>query len=587
MKKVLFLQNRSWMALAALVVMIAGFVSCNKEFKNTLPELSAEDTAALNLGTRKALVILLDGAVGAEVRNLAPHNLTLLSDFSVYSYDALADYKSTEPMTRERGWANILTGVNAVKHGVDQSSMAGNHFDMYPSIISRFSQLKPEWETAAFGASASFIDTLAADATQRQSFNGDDAAVKDAVISSLQNDNAVLTLAQFSLIDEAGQAGSYSSADEGYKNAILQADEYIGEILAALRGRENFESENWLVIIASGNGSAIADNPAAAANNAYQDSRRNTLLFIYNPRFRSEGHLKPGTQIPYIGNAPLYAGHDEDSYSQVLNDDGLFDFGDQGSYTIQCKVKIPSGSYYYPAIIGKRESFGGGVPGWVFFLEGNLWQINFGQSGQGNTQVKGQPIMDDKWHTLTAVISQEGTDRMVYTYTDGVFSGNSANISGKGNINSPAPLTVGYIPGSRFGGGYTPNDYFITDIRIYNEALPAEYIAVNYCAVNVPSDDPYFDNLLGYWPSVSVTGDQELEDFSGNDHNMTVSQLNAVSFSDITNTVCPEINEEVYRIVPNSVDIANQLLGWYGILIPKDWKLDGKSWIPSFIDLEN
>ena len=566
-------------ALAA----IAFIVSCNKDFENTLPTPDS-DSIVLQNSERKTLLIIVDGAVGTEVKAAALPNIIQLADFSIHSFDGLADY-SQGAMTNETGWSNLLTGVKPDKHLVAGTDLSQNNFANYPSIFTHLKQVKPEWRTSAFAASQEVVDYIAEDATEKVAFAGDDAAVKDAVKNELATKDPVFLLAQFHAVDEAGKAGDYSVSDAGYKSALQQMDSYIGEIMTSLRARPSFKSENWMVIITSNKGSNVAADPDAAARNAYNDSRRNTFFLCYNPRFNSVNPARPGTVIPYIGTAPLYDGNNAASKSEVLDGGTTYDFGAEGSFTIQCKVKIKPGGYYYPAFLGKRESFDGGVPGWVFFLEGDVWQINFGQTGQGNTQVKGQSITDNNWHTLTAVIRQEGTNRMVYTYTDGVYSGNSANIAGKGNINSPAPLTVGWIDGSRYGGGYSPTGYYVTDVRIYNTALTEEYIAGNFCKINIADTDPYFNSLIGFWPCTSVSSAKEMADLSGNNHPMVVDLLNSSNFTELSTEVCPDISEEVYRTVPNSVDVASQIYRWYGILVPDNWSLDGKIWIPGYADV--
>ncbi len=579
-KRTLFNKKFTGLFLGATVISMMMF-SCNKDFVNTLKN-AGSDSTVIGKGERKTLLIIVDGAVGTEVRAAKPRNLSLLADFAIHSYDALADYNTTTGMSNAKGWSNILTGVKADKHQVTGTDFTGNNLAQYPSLIKHLKEKRPDWRTSAFVANKEVIDFLAADATEKNSFAGDDAAVKEAVKSELSSKNSAFVLAQFHKVDVAGTAGSYSVSDPGYKAAILKTDEYIGEILSALRGRPNYADENWLVIITSNKGSNVATDPAGAIRNAYQDSRRNTFFFAFNPRFNSLNPTRPGTIIPYIGTSPLYDGNNAASKAEALDGGTTYDFGAEGSYTISCKVKFKTGNYSYPAFLGKRDGFGGGKPGWVFFLEGNLWQINIGQVGQGNVQVKGQTVSDDKWHTLTAVIRQEGAKRMVYTYTDGVYSGNSADIAGKGNINSPAPLTVGFIKDSR---GSNPVGYFVTDLRIYNEALTAEYIASNFCKINITPDDQYRNNLLGFWPATSVSGTKKLTDFSGKGHDLTVDQLNSVSFTELSTQICPDISEEVYRTVPNSVDIANLVYLWYGIIVPDSWGLDGKIWVPTYSDI--
>ena len=187
--------------------------------------------------------------MGTEVRASNPRNLNLLADFAIHSYDALADYTTTTGISNAKGWSNILTGVKADKHKVTGTDFAGNNLAQYPSLIKHLKERRPEWRTSAFAANKDIIDFLASDATEKSSFAGDDAAVKEAVKKELSTQNPAFILAQFNKVDAAGLAGNYSATDAGYKAAILKTDEYIGEILTALRSRSSYADENWLVII--------------------------------------------------------------------------------------------------------------------------------------------------------------------------------------------------------------------------------------------------------------------------------------------------------------------------------------------------
>ncbi|RYZ57506.1 MAG: DUF4983 domain-containing protein, partial [Chitinophagaceae bacterium] len=176
--------------------------------------------------------------------------------------------------------------------------------------------------------------------------------------------------------------------------------------------------------------------------------------------------------------------------------------------------------------------------------------------------------------------------RNVYVYTDGVASTGKTNIADWGDMSSPAPLTAGFVPGSRNGGSYSPNNFRITDIRLYNTALPADYIASNFCKTEVGADDPYRDNLLGFWPATTVSPDKLMADLSGNNNPMTVDSYNPGSFSDISASVCPSISESIYATVPNSVDVVFQVYQWLGVIAPPSWSLDGKSWVPNYSDVK-
>lgn len=579
MKWTFFNKNIGNRRMGGMMVLLAFAFACNKPFENTLND-DDTDSPGFQKGIPKTLLIVIDGALGAEVQDIRPPGLSQLTDFSMFSWDALADTKQT-PINNALGWSNLLTGVGSDKHKVTTDDFTGNELASYPSIFTRIKEQRPTWRTSAFCAAGNIITYLAADATEKKSFDGNDVAMKDAVIQELKTNDPAFVLAQFHAVDAAGSAGSYSAADAGYREAVMKTDQYISDILTTLRGRTSFKDENWMVIITSNKGNNTPNDPAGAARNAFDDSRRNTIFFCYNPRFLSQDLLKPSV-FPYVGSAPLMTDDGAKNIRGRVRSGGTtYDIGSTGDFTIECKVKVPPGNYYYPPILSKRASFSSGVVGWVFFLEADFWMINFGQSGLGNRQIRGFKVSDGQWHTLTAVIKQEGAERNVYTYTDGVvypFTGNK-NIATYGNLSSPADLTMGLLT-----SGSSLRDYLITDIKIYNTALPASFIESNYCRTSIAENNPYKANLLGFWPGTNLK-DGELADLSGNNHPFVMEgNFGTSSFSDASSGLCPD---PVYSVVPSSVDVLQQIYQWYGILVPPSWSLDGRNWIPKYTDVTN
>lgn len=60
-----------------------------------------------------------------------------------------------------------------------------------------------------------------------------------------------------------------------------------------------------------------------------------------------------------------------------------------------------------------------------------------------------------------------------------------------------------------------------------------------------------------------------------------------VSFSDVASYLKPPISYAFYRSVPNSIDVPFIIYQWMGVITPKEWALDGKSWTPTFIDIRD
>jgi hypothetical protein len=561
-------------------LLLVSVMACNKPFENTLQE-DDKNPPAFQKAIPKTLLIVIDGALGAQVKDIRPPALSQLADFSLFSWDALADTINTE-MTNATGWSNLLTGVYSDKHKVAGADFSGNQLVDYPAIFTRLKAERPNWRSSAFCSSPDILTYLAVDATEKMAFANDDAAVKDAVISELKTKDAAFVLAQFHEVDLAGSAGAYKATDPNYRNAVLKIDGYIDELIATVRTRPSFKDENWMIIISSNKGNNVPDDPVGAQRNAFSDSRRNTLFFCYNPRFVSHDLLKPAV-FPYVASAPLMTDDAARKIRGRVRTGGTtYDIGSTGDFTIECKVKIPPGNYYYPPILSKRASFSTGVVGWLFFLEADYWQINFGQIGfNSNRQIRGSKVSDGQWHTLTAVIKQEGAARNVYTYTDGVlypFIGDR-NIASYGNLNSKADLTMGLLT-----SGSSLRDYLVTDIKIYNTALPASFIAGNYCRTSISDNNPYKANLLGYWPCTNLE-EGKLADLSGKNNPFILEgNYGTSSFSDASGMLCPD---PVYAVVPAAVDVPVQIYQWFGIIVPPAWSLDGKNWIPRYTDVAN
>jgi hypothetical protein len=591
-------------AVLFLLALATTYTSCNKPFDNTLKEDYGADGGAGK--KQKILVIMVDGAVGKEVKKAQPPFLSVLTDNAIYSWDGLTDTRK-DPVTNALGWTTLLTGVTVAKHKVTGEDFTGSDLQNYPSLFTRLKQLRPDWRTVAFGASAAFIQNLAADATEKKALTGD-ANVKDAVVKELATNNADLVLAQFHEVENAGIAGAYTATDAGYKATILKTDDYVKEIVESLSHRSTYALENWMIIVTSNKGSVLASDPVAADKLAYDDSRRNTFFICYSPGLKVA--YKPGS-LPFSGTTPVYQGSSAAATKALGSNAGsLLDIGASGSYTIECKVKIPTGNYYYPAILSKRASFTGGVVGWLFFLEGDYWMINFGQTGLGNRQIRGGTISDGKWHTLTVTINQQNaTTRRVETFTDGVYydggiTDATRNINSYGNLNSTAPFTIGQLASDNVTN---LSGYSITDVKIYDTAFDRNFIQANNCRTSLPATDPYYRKIIGYWSCREITplatpsgekkaltavsgkynaGDPNYPGFTTDKLALFLSgNYSTNSFVEVVNNVCPTPDENSYKVVPNSPDLVSQVMAWMGVNPSITWNLDGNTWLTSYMNL--
>src|SRR5690606_39535277 len=81
-----------------------------------------------------------------------------------------------------------------------------------------------------------------------------DQAVKDSTVSHLKSNDPEVMFVNFRSVLDAGVEGGFSVENSSYLNALNTVDGYLGEIMDALESRENYETEEWLVVVTSNHG---------------------------------------------------------------------------------------------------------------------------------------------------------------------------------------------------------------------------------------------------------------------------------------------------------------------------------------------
>lgn len=595
---------------------MAGFLtaSCNKTADYSLNSpLNTTDTARAG---NKVLLVIVDGLVGAEVRAASPVHLTSYVPNAIFSYDAINSYID-DSVSNAYGWTSLLTGVRAAKHQVTGDFDEGE-LDLYPPLISRMKQLKPALTTIGITTSQSLKDELLKDATQTYVFAQQDAQAFSKAKELLQSENPDLAVVQFSGVDSAGSATDYTAATPTYKQAINRIDAYIGSLVQTIQQRKNYDKEEWLVVVSSGKGSNTRYHPAGTAWDAFSDKMHNTFIMLYNPRFVGRQIKKPTGVNPYVGQTyNVKSGNaniaDRSALASLSYSNSIF--GEEDEFTMQCKVRLPksaNGSYGYIScgFLGFRRSSDNNAAGVTFTITGNrpALALRSGDGGSLISQVTGPTdVADDYWHTLTFVKrrSTSGTSYTGLFYMDGNIIGEIPGITA--SFNTESPLCVGMtklsVPnpianatyGTQSSDSWATTVLRVTDIRIYNTALTDQYIQNNYCAVEIAASDPYYINLLGFWKGTEIAKDGSsfyYPNLAAND-NTSLDILEAgadgnfVEINETSNKVCPQLSETTYKEMMNTVDVTYQIYSWLGMPPATSWGLDGKVYLPKYIDISN
>lgn len=588
-----------------MAVVLSGCLwsSCNDEVVDTLRKDYPENGSVYNKG--HVLWIVLDGASGTAVKqannNRKMPTLRNMLKNSLYTFNGLADTRSDTVVSETLGWDNLLTGVE--KHTAET-----------PSVFRRMKEISPKGHISLYATT---------DYLYKVGKNGSDTSVKatsdEEAVSSLtttlskDDEIADLTVLELNNVQKTGdQYGFLQSEGENagqptdeVLNALNTVDGHINRVIETLKNRPAYNQENWLVVIASNYGGS-KDN---AGSSVFEMKDRNTFCLMYNDKFTTKLQLAPAADEgqAYSFFTPLYSALNGD-YAKV-NDPALFDFKfdseskDTTSYTVQFLYRSERRASRRPgcSIVSKAVMYAPGkyTEGWDIVRDwGNtLPHLN---GSRWSSENKNSDVNNGKWHVCTYVFDYK--KKQFRQYTNGILTnyGGAAytDLNGSLATDSAASLTIGKI----FNSPSYNETFYVTELQVYDIALPADYIAKNYklTALDQQSGFPYWNNLIGYWPC-----DREedfklkvLKDYSkygsvygginAGRSDMTLSYgIRWEQGSSVDEHVQPAFSRSYYQSTFNVVDIPYQTLQWLGLSVPTSWGWSGIARTLPYMDLNN
>jgi len=551
------LENKVFKVLSIGLLSVLIYSGC-KKYDNPPPVY--EELKNLTTPQRKVLVISIDGLTGTELQTVAPTNIATLQKNSKYSYNTLKGASDAA------GWASMLTGTGLAKHLITADNFERGrdpNGDDHASIVSYRNVL--DYVTQYKAVKTAMVTSWAN--LRNYVRNADlapvvstDLAVKDSTINIINTQTSLGTMfVNFRDVQLAGNNGGFLASNANYKNAIIKADEYVGNILTALKARKNYANENWLIIITTNHGGS-STNPT------------NGFTIVYNPAFKPFELIKTGFNTVNFKTDAVFAA--------VPNDNGLYDMSDNKDFTVQMDVKMNQTGAYYPKILGKSNGLDATFTGWFWMQEGTQWNLEFGgvKNGGANKQQLGIPgALSTGWNTLTMTVKYvNATTRTASAYVNGVFK-NSYNVSNVKSINTTEPL--------RLGGNYTTTsttDFYAANLQIFNVALDAATITANKDLKDI-TKHPNYSNLIGFWPI-----DEGAENIIANKapvgYNMSLSggfSWSALGTNFPPGTTATNTTSNI-SVVSTAGDVAALTLYWMNINILADFGFDGKAYLKNF-----
>ncbi|SDE21581.1 alkaline phosphatase family protein [Niabella drilacis] len=569
-------QNIKWLFFAGMLALTVGACTKYADPPPVFEDLSTGDST--QGGGRKVLLIGIDGGVGPAFKAIKPPAITELLKHSKYSFDGISETATTDAAT----WKSMVTGVSYELHGIRDSSFIytppsgtdeHKNIKTYPSFLNYLlTSSKGLLNTVTVSSWKSWLGTLLAD-SKKQIQTADDKQVKDSAVAQLKNGDPDLMVLEFSGLNQAGKQGAFSASDPGYKDAVTKIDGYIGEIMAALKARPEYnKKEDWLVIVVSNHG---------GSGNKYggpTEAERNMFALYYNEQLtgyeiqssKRTGVLLKGTS----GNGLVNA--------SIPNDNGLYSFGDKQNFTFEMKVKIPTNQGYgYTRFAGTQAPNGAQTDrGWYIMMAQKKWRGAVGNplnNGWKETEDSPLEIADNKWHTLTTVVKMVGDKRYMQTFTDGLSSA-PMEITEQGNLNSTAPLRLGYM----FSNGAVDIPIYFSEIKMYNEALTEAEIKAGLCIADM-AQHPKKDNLIGYWPANDGVGAGAVfKNKAPLGYDFKIQGDYAWSWVDDSPCAPFVTGQQLAPLLLRTQDVAAQIFYWLRVPVKTEWSLEGKEWLSQF-----
>jgi len=213
---------------------------------------------------KKVVLIGIDGCrYDAIEYSQAKYLKELARDGAVSAQcDVLGERKTGADTSTGPGWSSVLTGVWADKHRVFDNTFKKHNIGDYPTFLARYTDARPNAKVAAFVTWAQFRDhVFGRTAGCEYLVDGDkfgyelaDRVVGDAAARSLANTDLDAAFVYFGNTDSAGHGYGFHPKSPKYTNAIEAVDQYVGRVLKAVRSRQNYAREDWLVIVCTDHG---------------------------------------------------------------------------------------------------------------------------------------------------------------------------------------------------------------------------------------------------------------------------------------------------------------------------------------------
>lgn len=250
-------------------------------------------TSADSLKERKMLLISIDGLPAEALQAVSPTNINVLLQNSKYTWSVAS---AAKPTTNAASWASMMTGNDTIKHRIWDSTFYATPIDTtnkvpVPVNLTALRYLHNKDQSIMITAIApwnNLVNTLLIDANTKI-VTTDDADTKTKSVNEIKTKNPALIIAEYNSVVTTGIQYGFSATISQYASAIQTVDGYIGEMIAAIKARQTYGKENWLVLITTNQGGSGLRNDA---------NIKPGFLIAYNSYFKGDNISTLQSSIP-------------------------------------------------------------------------------------------------------------------------------------------------------------------------------------------------------------------------------------------------------------------------------------------------
>ncbi len=511
------------------------------------------DTIVRENSLTKVLFIGIDGCVPSAITETAMPNLYQLVQQSWAATNALAEV----PTWSATGWSGLLTGVSVEKHNVTNNEFTNNRLAEYPSLFKYIKQEKPGWRTTSFVQWEPININIVKTEDVTKKIKGSDQTVENSAIEELQRtDPPELMFLHFDDVDHAGHDKGFGLATTEYANAVKVADARVGRILAAVKARPTYGTENWLIVVATDHGG----NGTGHGGSSYVE--QNAFIVLNNKHITPKLVNTPPTITPQpIRSENGFVVYENGVYGTLPALPEL-NFAADKSFTIEMDVKLDVVNGDDPSFFGNKDWNSGANSG-ITFVSRSMGQllINIADVDRNRLDMRFSGVLADKaWHHVSLVVDRATQTAKVYV--DGLLkttdadNGNTStsSISNMGSLISSLPFHIAQDGtgsyGSPFNGG-------IKELRVFTDVVDAATVAA-YSNKTLDEQHPVISKLVVYNP--------------GNFNNTTL--LGAMGKPNATLTTGVDYD---YNDAPYLYNVTPTIFSFLGLPAKAEYRWDGKA----------